>query len=321
MDGLLLLAERVARQVYWSLPRLRAWARPWRSRASHPLQVARRDELKQYLREIGMTEGALAMVHTSVSGLSLQTDSAANAAPANFLTTARQLVDDLFEVMGDTGTLTMPTHAVYQAEDFEPPLDKGDKIVTYDPARTPCAVGLANELFWRRKGVQRSLHPYNMLAARGPLADELLRDNLNDDKPLPHGVHSSYYRFCLRNGLLVSIGVPLGRYMTCSYVAEEVRDAEWPIKDYFEERRYIVRGSGRDDPWIVRQSRPEFHMHCRCIHKYIRDLRREGILHEGRVGTVRVNWARAKEVFDYFMSRNRISPYPYYGTSFIGRSR
>ena len=43
--------------------------------------------------------------------------------------------------------------------------------------KTPSAVGLVNELFRRQPGVQRSLHPYNTLAARGPLAAELLRQS------------------------------------------------------------------------------------------------------------------------------------------------
>jgi aminoglycoside 3-N-acetyltransferase len=172
---------------------------------------------------------------------------------------------------------------------------------------------LANELFWRRQGVLRSLHPHNSLAACGPLAAELLRDNLNEHKPLPHGVYSGYYRFCQQNGLVISIGVPLGRYLTLIHVAEEVRDDRWPIPDFFVDHQYLVRIGGHERLWVVRQHGLEYGMFCLCMRKLHRDLLAQGILHEGMVGGVRVDWARAREVFDYMMSRNERSPYPYYG--------
>jgi aminoglycoside 3-N-acetyltransferase len=156
------------------------------------------------------------------------------------------------------------------------------------------------------------LHPYNTLAACGPLAAELFHDNLNEHKPLPHGVDSGYYRFCQRNGVVIGIGVPLGRYMTLIHVAEEVRDQNWTIPDFFEQREYLVRINGEDRPCVVRQHRLEYSMFCLCMRKLRRDLVYEGILHEGRVGSVRVDWARAGEVFDYMMTRNQRSPYPYY---------
>ena len=53
-------------------------------------------------------------------------------------------------------------------------------------------------------------------------------------------------------------------------------------------------------------------MFCLCLRKVRRDLVRAGILHETSVGGVRVDWARSREIFDYCMSRNEKSPYPYY---------
>ena len=202
------------------------------------------------------------------------------------------LVEDVLGLLGPTGTLVMPTHAVYQnADGFAAPHARRTPVV-YDPARTPCGVGLANELFRRRPGVERSLHPYNTLSACGPLAAELFRDNLNGSKPLAHGVGSGYYRFCCHNGLVVSIGVPLRRCLTLVHVAEDVRDQDWPIRDYFEERSYVVRTGSDEKCWIVRQPRPGYAMFCLCLRKATRDLARAGILHESTVGGVRVDWAR-----------------------------
>jgi len=320
-DWLLLVAERLSRQVYWSSPRLRSWVRERRGRARPAAQVADRQQLKQFLRQVGVSEGALVMAHTSVSGLKLTEGPDREQVHSTPAAVAKQLVDDLLELVGNTGTLVMPTHARYQSEEDYDLRADSDRPVVYDPEKTLCGVGLANELFWRRQGVQRSLHPYNTLAACGPLAAELLRDNLNEFKPLPHGIYSGYYRFCQKGGLVISIGVPLGPYLTLIHVAEEVRDRDWPIKDFFEERRYIVRVDGHDQTCVVRQHRVAYSMFCLCMRKVRRDLIGEGILHEGSVGTVRVDWANARDVFDYFMSRNEKSTYPYFWPRLVWKRR
>jgi len=311
-EGPLIAGELLARQVYWTVPGLRTWSRRFRSRKpATPMSVDRR-ELQDHLRQIGVSEGALVMAHTSVSGLQFAENGKAVA--GGFLGAANCLVKDLLELVGPAGTLVMPTHPQYQDEDaLLPDARRRDQVINYDPQRTPCGVGLTNELFWRRKGVLRSLHPYNSLAAHGPLAEELLHDNLNRFKPLPHGAYSGYYRFCQKNGLVFSVGVSLQSSMTLIHSPEEVRDEQWPIKDFYEERTYSIRIDEKDELYTVRQRRPKYAKYCICVHKVFRDLTREGILHESMAGNVRVDWVRSKDMFDLFMDRNKDFPYPYYG--------
>jgi aminoglycoside 3-N-acetyltransferase len=315
-DNALLAGEVLFRQLYWRTPWLGKMLAKKRPASREPLQTARRGELRDYLREIGVTEGSLVMAHTGVTNLRLL-EADGTAAAGGFLAAAKFLVDDLLEVLGPAGTLLMPTNLQYQADDLHlhPDARKG-LILRYDPRRTPCAVGMANELFWRRKGTLRSLHPYNPLAARGPLAEELFCDNLNASEPLPHGIDSAYYRFCMKDGLALSVGAALWHSITIIHVPEEVRDASWPIPDFFERRRYTIVLDDREEIFTVRQRRPEFGVLSNCNRKVRRDLLREGILHEGKVGTAVVDWARAREVYDYFMQRNRKFPYPYYGARF-----
>jgi aminoglycoside N3'-acetyltransferase len=320
-DSLLLAAELAARNVYWRIPRLRAWVKHRNIRQRLVARTADREGLKDYLRSLGVTEGALVMAHTSITGLTLTQSGASPESSPNPLKTASVLVDDLMGLLGTFGTLVMPTNPIYQNDadfcvdnDAKPPLK-------YNPAKTPCGVGLANELFWRRRGVQRSLHPFNSLAACGPLAGELLQNNLNEFKPLPHGVHSGYYRFCQRNGLVISIGTPLASCLTLVHAPEEAMDTQYPIKDFYQERRYIVCVNGVEEPWIIREVRAEYSMFCRCGRKLWRDLRSEGIVHEGSYNGVPVGWARSLEVFDYIADRCKKRSYPYYCTWLVGRKR
>lgn len=315
MDGLLLAGEWSFRQVYWRSLLLRNWIKRRRAAQAAPIQVAPREDLINYLRVIGVTPGALVMAHTSVTGLSFDPEALAQGKTSNSLQVAQDLVLMLEGLIDDTGTLLMPTHPVHKNRSGSP----NAETPVYNPRTTPCGVGLANELFWRQDGTQRSLYPHNTLAARGPLAQSLLANNLNDSKPLPHGTQSGYYRFCQRNGLLISIGVPLASCFTLVHAAEEARDERFPVRDFFEERDYIVRHDGQDRPVTIRKTRTEFMMFSLCIRKLRRDLVGAGILHEGRVGTIRVDWAFSGDVFRFISDRNRTTTYPYFGTSLVAR--
>jgi aminoglycoside 3-N-acetyltransferase len=318
-DFLLLAGEWAFRQVYWRSARLRGWIKRAKSKKALVAQVAEKQALIDHLQSIGVNAGSLVMAHTSVSGLSLTSADSVNRQPANSIQVAQELVYMLQGIVGQSGTLVMPTHPVYLPRSASAAATLPPATPVYNPASTPCGVGLANELFWRQKGTLRSLFPHNTLAARGPLASELLRDNLNESKPLPHGIHSGYYRFCQRNGLLISVGVPLASCFTLVHAAEESRDQQWSVKDFFEERDYVVRQQGVDRTVTIRKTRTEFMMFSLCIRKLRRDLVRAGILHESRVGTVRVDWARSGEIYQFISQRNRKSTYPYFGTSLVPR--
>jgi aminoglycoside N3'-acetyltransferase len=274
-----------------------------------PLQECGREDLRRHLKSIGVSSGALVLVHTQVTNVHLLEGEAPGK--TNMWATAQMLLGDLLDLVGEQGTLVMPTAAKYQREALYNP-SRIQEPITYDPAREPCFTGLANELFWRKPGVKRSLFPFNMLAACGSLADELLRDNLHEHTPSPHGVDSGYFRICQRNGLVVSIGVPLRECITLVHVVPEVRP-DWPVPDIFIERQYRVVQEGIAREWTVRVWRDEYAKFCYCRKKLGRDLVAEGVIHKGRVGTVRVDWARAGEVYDFLWRKTERRPYPYYG--------
>jgi aminoglycoside N3'-acetyltransferase len=307
-DAHLVVAERLTRQLYWSVPALRRLRR--RQGKAPSLQQCDRSELKAELQRLGVVTGALVMAHTRISGVQI-TEGGVSSGEASMTRSAALLLGDLLALVGSTGTLVMPTNPANQS-------DTESSTVTYDPRRTPCDVGLVNELFWRRKDVCRSRFPYNSLAARGPLADVLLHDNLNDRRPSPHGSDSGYFRFCERNGLVVSIGIPLSDCLTLAHVAEETHPA-WSIKDFFAERVYHVVEDGKGRDWTVQVRRSEYAEFCYCRRKMARDLVHEGVIHEGRVGNVRVDWARGAEVFDFFVGKTRRGSYPYYAPWLVSR--
>jgi len=315
-EAFLLIAERLLRQAYWSSPWLRKLKKNRLARASLPRQTCKREKLLVELKQIGVVEGALVMVHTSINGLEIL--GSGSEIGKNPVAQAQSLLDDLLMLVGSTGTLVMPTHAKNQTGELEVDSPK-TKLSVYDPRRTPCGVGLVNELFWRRQGVKRSLFPFNMVAASGPMADELLHNNLNDRVPSPHGCDSPYYRLCQKNALVVSIGARLRECITIAHVVEEVRK-DWPIENFFESRRFTVVQDEATREWTVRLRKNEYAKFCYCRKKSGRDLVAEGVIHEGNVGSVILDWARAGEVYDFFWRKTEKRPYPYYGLWLIGRT-
>jgi aminoglycoside 3-N-acetyltransferase len=302
-EPLLLLIEVMSRSLYWRIPVLRR-LRERRTRATgQPIQRVKLQSLANRLDEMGLSRREVTMLHTGLSGVRISCEDGSEQVEA--LTVADSVLDTVLGAIGTTGTLVMPTHVHY-------PRPTGEaKVPVYDPRRSPCSVGLANELFWRRKGVKRSIFPYNSVAASGPLANALLEDHLSDKMPSAHGADSPYFRICQKDGLILSLGIRLKDCLTIAHVVEETRP-DWPIRDFFEERTYDVRQGPEVRRWTIRQRRAKYAELCYCRRKMARDLVRNGIIHEGRIDDLKCDWANASEIFEFFTEQTNRSPYPYY---------
>ena len=79
------------------------------------------------------------------------------------------LLDGVLDVLGQSGTLVMPTFS-YSATQDE----------VFNPKITPSDVGLLTEHFRKRPHVQRSRHPIFSVAAVGPLAKTFADSKIDD---------------------------------------------------------------------------------------------------------------------------------------------
>jgi len=310
-DTFLAAAEVIARQVYFRWPRnhkSRSAAKGKHRSGPRAAVRVKASELSARLREIGAQSGGLLMVHSSVDNLKIVAD---DGQVKQRGAAVLWLLEALESAIGPDGTLCMPTHPLYK-DDPGFMYDKSDLVLHYSVRKTPSKVGLLTEFFRRQPGTLRSLHPLSSLAARGPLAAELLKNNLNDQRPLPHGVHSGYYRFCQRDGLVISLGVPLFSRMTVTHVAEEVKDADWPTQGFFYERPFEVEDEqGNRRRVTVRERRPEY------VRSFAQQVMRRhflgaDILHEGAVGPVRLDTASSLSVLNAMREKQERSSFPYF---------
>jgi aminoglycoside 3-N-acetyltransferase len=126
------------------------------------------ESLAADLAALGVMTGCVLMVHSSLSQLGY----VSGGAPA--------VIAALDRVVGSAGTLVMPTHSSDlsdPAEWREPAVPAAwhqmlrDTLPAYDPATTPTwAMGAIAENFRTHPDVQRSQHPRQSFAARGPRA-------------------------------------------------------------------------------------------------------------------------------------------------------
>lgn len=108
---------------------------------------------------------------------------------------ANDILDTLMDFFKD-GLLILPTHTWKTINDSTP---------LYDPKSSPSCVGLLTNLFLKRNGVIRSLHPTHSVAAYGADAKEFLAgEELNNTPCTPGGV---YDKLRMRHAKILLIGV------------------------------------------------------------------------------------------------------------------
>lgn len=120
-----------------------------------------KEQLMQHLQEMGLKPSDAIMVHSSMKSIGPVEGG------------ADTVLDALMEYFAH-GLLMLPTHTWKTT--------KGDGSI-YDPAKEPACVGILPNLFMKRPGVVRSLHPTHSMAAYGREAEAFLAGEENAASP------------------------------------------------------------------------------------------------------------------------------------------
>lgn len=124
-----------------------------------------KQDLKQQLQEAGLKETDTILIHSSMKAIG-EVEGGADT-----------VLDAWMEYFGK-GLLLLPTHTWAQMSPEHP---------VYDPEREESCVGLLTNLFRKRPGVVRSLHPTHSMAAFGREAADYVEGEENCNTPCTPG--------------------------------------------------------------------------------------------------------------------------------------
>lgn len=190
------------------------------------------EALLRDLRALGLKEGDVVLVHSSLSRLGRVEGG------------AETVIRALQALLTEKGTLLFPALSY----DFVPPENP-----VFDLRSTPCCVGLIPETFRKMPGVIRSLHPTHSVCAWGRLSGEITADHALDDTPV--GEHSPFRKLPRYGGKILMLGCKV-HSLTFMHGVEEIACSPYCLtKERFPftltdgEGKVVERQMYRHDFW------------------------------------------------------------------------
>jgi len=291
----------VLRRAVFS-PRVKGWAKrvdrrfALRPRLRHldaalDRRTLSEDRLRELLGELGVVSGATVMVHCSMNDVGRRVPDM----------DALRLCRLLELLVGEDGTLLVPTFPFRGRQlDY---VRSGP--APFNPRRTPSRMGLLTEVFRRLPGALRSLHPTHSVAARGPMAEELLGEH---HLGTAFGERSPFYKLQACGGIVVGLGVDIHHGFTVLHVAEELEPRSH--EHVFVDETYPMRIRRGDEElaYELRPMRPVF----RNVTWLQRRLQERGAFRIVREGGLLLSSAAARAFIETQLEVLRETPSEYY---------
>lgn len=156
-----------------------------------------KQQIKSGLSELGLNAGDIVVAHSSLSSFG-EVEGGAD-----------MVIDVLLEVIGDQGTLIVPTF------NYDPGI--------FDIKETPSVVGKITETLRLRQGAVRSAHPTHSVTAIGRLAEQITEDH---DKVHPFARDSALHKAARVDAKILQLGVTQTSNSSI-HVAEELAGAPY----------------------------------------------------------------------------------------------
>jgi aminoglycoside 3-N-acetyltransferase len=297
-------AEVVARRIYWSSPwlielaRRRGFAKPRPNTEATQLTWGK---IEDFLRHNGVRTGSLIIVHSSAAALK----------PTGL--SPSRIIDKLIELVGPSGTLAMPAFPKYEEEPQgidRVRADVSNLELVYDVQKSVPWTGVLPLRLMRYPGAVRSRHPLNTMVAVGPLAGPMMENNMMGERPLPCGAHSTWKYCADHKAIIVALGVDMAHSITMIHVAEDLHEAEWPVRNWYRDRKFQIVDHGASCHVVVRERHPRWAAHY-AERTLSQDLLRHGLMASARIDGIPVEVVAADKLLQ-FLARRRATAYPYF---------
>jgi aminoglycoside 3-N-acetyltransferase len=247
-------------------------------------------QLKARLRAAGISESDTILVHSN-----FKPDSGFRGAPLD-------VVNALVELVGEKGNLLMVSIPFRGAAyDY---LAQGKE---FNVRKTLSMMGLITEMFRRRNGTLRSLHPTHPVLAHGKDAQWLVADH--ERCFYPCGPGSPFEKFRQLQGKLLFFDVSF-RSITFFHYVEDILKDRLPFPVYSDHLFSVPAVDARGEKRVV-QTYAFNNGVRRMAEKLEVEMEKQGSIRHGRVGNSRFRLATAEDVVACFTAMVRAGNLPY----------
>ena len=252
-----------------------------------------KDAFRQGLRALGIRVGDVVFVHSSYDQM------------RSILATPTEVIEILCEVVGEAGTVVMPSFPASNASQHQ---ESPGRV--FDVRRTPSGSGILTEVFRRMPGTERSLHPIYPVAARGGAAAWLVEHH--DLCEIAFDEHSPFHKIYDCNGCVLRIG----RFepMTFRHLADYLIRGEiaYPIYNEQAMKVRVIGRFGEEQVVVTKDQNPDIG----CDHGVVlKRMAREGRLRTAMVGRVPLALVRAREYVEAYHHYYRRGMFRHYRRS------
>jgi len=171
-----------------------------------------KEKLVEDFKRIGIQSGDSILVHSSLSKIGFVSGG------------AKTIVDALFEVVGEAGTLLFPSFSAKGRNKTHL-----EEYPFFDIKNTPSQMGIITEYFRKLEGVKRSFHPTDAVCAKGALAE--FYTNTHYNQLTPYNEFSPFRKLCDKKGKILMLGTTLNGALTNFHTLEDAVDFKYPVYD------------------------------------------------------------------------------------------
>ena len=161
-----------------------------------------------FIDKLGIKKGDNLFIHASIDMI-------------NTVLTPLQILDLILELVGENGSVSVPTFIRYSSKEWMM-MDK-----KFDIKKTPSGMGIFSERVRRYKDSKRSLHPTKSVATIGKIANEVLNEHHTDSYQF--GNKSPFMKLLNHNVKVIGLGAPMS-YLSMVHMVEDVYPTSYPKK-------------------------------------------------------------------------------------------
>lgn len=254
-----------------------------------------------YLKNIGISNGNLLLIHSSYGDLKCTQK------------TPIEIIQDLKILVGKEGTIAMPAIRKYEGEPDLKNFLKADMtktVFTYDVSKSKIFTGALPMTMVQMPEAVISRFPLNTMVAIGPLALPMMLNNLDGELPTACGINSAW-KFCLdNNAYIIGLGIDLTGCLTMIHAAEDLLDENWPIKNWYHKRTFRIIDKDFETTKVVRERQHKWVLNV-ALRKLCKDLITNNILLTQNIDGILIEVIKANDLIEFLNGKN-YKGYPYF---------